>query len=258
MLGRAAAEAQRRVGRQGVGIELCAQVGQLRRLVVEGRGGRGATQRQGMAQLFMQRFLVGFVAVQLQAGRAQAQRIEAALYHFQSRHLFGHEQYFLPGPNGFGQQVGNGLRLAGAGRPLYHQVAAFLHGQERQQLRRIGIQYLVQLGGGAFRVQKGVFAHARRGILKPGFGPQQRPNGWMLQQGRCTIGRRWPESRVQVAVQHQLAEREEAQGDAIGFYCPTGAARYGFAHGGEVVAQGLFFQVRQWQLNAEIGLEPRL
>ena len=200
LLGTAAAAGQGRVHGVGIVIQCLAVAGQQGGLV-GGLGGRGgAAQGQSMTQVGQHGFFVGLVAVQLQAGRAQAQGIKAALHYFEGRHFLGHEQHRFARPDGLGQQVSNGLRLARARRPLNQQVAPLVHRQQRQQLRRVGIEHLVQLGGGGVGIQQSLVAGTGRGILKTGPRAQQRLDGRVAQQR----GRRGPAGRVEVAVEQQL------------------------------------------------------
>ena len=83
--------------------------------------------------------LLRLVAVQLQAKGAQARRIEAAAHHFERSEFFGHEQDPLAPRHGRGDQVGDGLGLAGAGRPFDHQVTAIDGVDQSAVLGAVGV-----------------------------------------------------------------------------------------------------------------------
>ena len=71
--------------------------------------------------------------------------VESPLHDFESRHLLGDEQHFLVLGDRFGDQIGDGLRLAGSGWALNDQVAA-LHGiDDGKSLRTVGIDDLVSI-----------------------------------------------------------------------------------------------------------------
>ena len=84
------------------------------------------------AQFVEEGALVSLVAVEFEAGVADAGRIEPALNHLERSHLLGHEQDSLPVTNSGRDNIGDGLALAGPGRALDDHIAPaanLVHGQ---------------------------------------------------------------------------------------------------------------------------------
>ena len=102
--------------------------------------------------------------MQLEAGVAQADRVEPSLDDLERGELLGDEQDRLAAPDRVGDQVGDRLRLAGPGRPLDHQVPPPVHVEDRQQLRAIGVDDLPRLLHRQKGVQMRLLVHLRLGF----------------------------------------------------------------------------------------------
>ena len=75
--------------------------------------------------------------MKLQTERRQPDLGEAPVYYLKSRHLLGDEQDGLALRQRVGNDVGDGLGLAGAGRAFQHEVASRVDRADRFELRRI-------------------------------------------------------------------------------------------------------------------------
>ena len=78
--------------------------------------------------------LVGAAAVEFEADRAKPDAAQAGVDHVEGGHLLRDEQDRLPVMHCTGDDVGNRLRLAGAGRTLHHEVAARANGLDDDRL----------------------------------------------------------------------------------------------------------------------------
>ena len=67
---------------------------------------------------------------------------------------------------GLGDHVGDGLRLAGAGRALDHQVHSLVHVQQSQGLRAVGVDHVIAVARGQDRVQVVVAADEGRRFVE--------------------------------------------------------------------------------------------
>ena len=72
-------------------------------------------------EFFQNRALIDLVRMQFERQRAESNLPQAAVDDVQGRHLLGDEQDLLPSRHGGGDDVGDGLRLARAGRPFDHE-----------------------------------------------------------------------------------------------------------------------------------------
>ena len=78
---------------------------------------------QNPVQLGQDDRLPGFVGMELQAERIQADLIQPFLDNLERRLLFGHEEHPLALVKRIGDNVGNGLALAGSGRAVHDETA---------------------------------------------------------------------------------------------------------------------------------------
>ena len=86
--------------------------------------------------------------MKLQTEGSQSQLGEPVLHHLQSRHFCGHEQHLLVSVQRRSNNVGNGLGLSGARRPLQHK-AFTRHGRHyRIELAGIRLNGLADLTKG--------------------------------------------------------------------------------------------------------------
>ena len=97
--------------------------------------------------------LTRFARMQFQAELAQPHFAQAAIDHVERGNLFRHEQHALAFGQALGDQVGNGLALAGAGRADQHEVLALGACHHGRQLRRIGRQRAKGLLGRIVRIE---------------------------------------------------------------------------------------------------------
>ena len=79
--------------------------------------------------------LARLVGMQFQAELAQAHFPQAPVHHVQCRDFLGNEQHPLAFGHALGNEVRDGLALAGAGRADQHKVLAFDCGHHGRQLR---------------------------------------------------------------------------------------------------------------------------
>jgi hypothetical protein len=79
-----------------------------------------------------------------------------------------------------------------------------VHRQQRQQLRRVGIEYLVQAGGRAVGIEKRRVIQGGWGVGETIISTQQGLQGGVGQQA----GLGGPAGRVEVAVETELAEKK--------------------------------------------------
>ena len=110
----------------------------------------------------------------------------------------------------FADQVGYGLRLPGAGRPLDHQVAALDRVQDGERLRAVRVHHRMETRHSLGIVDVLVFADVGR-PLRESVAAEE-----LLHQrvvGRPASFR--PGLRIQVLVDEQLAEGEEVQVDLV-------------------------------------------
>ena len=84
-------------------------------------------------------FFIGFMAMQFQTEFAQSCFIQAVFDDIQGGHFFGDKEDGLAAIQAGGNQVGDGLGLAGAGRSLYHKIFALNRIYQRAVLGTVGI-----------------------------------------------------------------------------------------------------------------------
>ena len=217
-----AGAADRAVQDQGVPVQPLARrrqlLEQVARIVLAGRA-----ELERPLQLLEQALLVGAPAVQLLAELAEADLVEPALDHLERGHLLGHEQHALAGVHRRRDQVGDGLRLAGAGRALDDQVLAGARGLERLGLRGVGVEHVEGVPGGEALVQRRVVGR-RVGLGAKAVGQQRAQERPLGERG---LGR--PGRRVEVPVHQELGEREQAEHDVVGVDPKTGLGGHGLA-----------------------------
>ncbi|MNS64444.1 hypothetical protein D3C72_975710 [compost metagenome] len=221
---REAALADRRVDGLAIAVQALAQLvhqGELRRQIA---AHARPAELHGALQLAQERLLVGLVAVQLQAGVAQADGVQAPLHHLQSGHLLRDEKHLLARPDGLGDHVGDGLALARAGRPLNDQVAAALHIEHGEHLRAVRIHHGGQIQRPQVPVEVVLVIDGRAGLREAVL--QERANQRVL--GR--LGAVLPGLAVEVPVHQELAEGEKPQGDRIRLHPPAALPGDGGCH----------------------------
>ncbi len=76
------------------------------------------------------------------------------MHHLQRGAFLGDEQHLAPERQIVRDHVGDGLRLAGARRPVEHEVAAARRADHRGELRRVGGKRREQLGRRHLRVER--------------------------------------------------------------------------------------------------------
>ena len=84
-----------------------------------------AGEVEGALQLLQQVALGHLVGVHLQAEGVEADFRQTFLHHLQGCHLLGYEKHTAVVVQGVGDHVGDGLALAGAGRAVKDEAAAF-------------------------------------------------------------------------------------------------------------------------------------
>ena len=170
-------------------------------------------------------------------------------------HLLGDEQHATAPVHGAGDDVGDGLRLAGPGRALNDQVLAGHDLLDGDGLGAVGVGDVDQLGEGKDLVDPPVVSDQRR-VLHLLIVAQQD-----LAQDRMSgeLAWPWPVGWVQVPPEQELGEGEEAQQDFIAADAPAGPFADGRGDLGGVVGGRPVLVLRQvGQGEAEIVLQPGL
>ena len=185
-----------------VAIELVADRGQAH-VVAGDRGLRPPHSLEHAAQLGDRLALARLVRVQLEAEVAEAGAGEPALHHLERGLLLGDEQHALAGDQRLGDQVGDRLRLAGAGRALQHERPTVGGGQDRGELARVAVERREQLG------------QRQRAIERRGLGKRRLRRERVAGAGREVRDHRRAEQRVavlgQIGPHRELGEREDAE-----------------------------------------------
>ena len=257
LMQRAAAVADRRGHRRRMGVEPRPQRAEPlhHRIAI---GPRDIRKREGCAQLIQHGALRLLLAVQFEAGGAEPHRAEPALHHLQRRELLGHEQHAAAIQHGLGDDVHDGLRLAGAGRPLDHDVAALprrrlrgaADGFRRQGLAAIGVDHMVQRLDPDLGIHIGIVREGRRAAEHPA--ADQRGDDGVVEQARIGGG-------VQVAPHQELREAEQAERQPIRIHAPALAladrGRHRFRPTVGVVGLGVEIGQRQLELGGQLLAE---
>ena len=148
------------------------------------------------------------MAVQLQTGVADVDFVQPPLDHVERRHLLGDEQHLPVVGHGLGDQVRDGLRLAGSRWSLNDEVAAVLDVDDGEGLGTVGIDDMVRVGDTEMIVEMVVFGDGRVRLPEPVF-PEQGPNDGMI-AWPLALG---PRRGIEILVDEQLVEGEEAEVD---------------------------------------------
>ncbi|MCY4645369.1 MAG: hypothetical protein OXE73_00565 [Gammaproteobacteria bacterium] len=207
--------------------------------------------RQRALQLVQHDPLVGLVAVQLQTGVAQVDRVQAPLHDLQGGHLLRHEEDRAAAGQRLADQVGDGLRLPGARRPLDHQVAALDRVQNRERLRAVRVHHRMETRHPLGIVDVLVLADVGR--------PRRESVAAEELLHQRVIGRPAsfrPGLGIEVLVDEQLAEGEEVQVNLVALDRPALPARDRLPDPAQVVLHVEIFLGRHLrQPDAEILLE---
>jgi len=184
--------------------------------------------------------------VQFQAGGAEPDAAEAPLHHFQRRKLLRHEEHAAAIQHGLRDDVGDGLALARARRPLDDDVAGAAHGFRRQRLAAIDIHDVVQALDRDLGIHIGVVGEGRRGGQR--LPAHQRTHDRMGEQARVGRG-------VQVPPHQELLEAEQPDGEAISVHRPPLPPTQRRLHGIGPGAGFIGLDVEGGQGDAEFGGE---
>ena len=84
--------------------------------------------------------------MKFEADGSQLRRRQPFVHDFQRRHLLSHEENGFPAGHGAGDDVGNCLRLARAGRSLDHEVLAGQNLLDRDGLGTVRVRDMDQFG----------------------------------------------------------------------------------------------------------------
>ena len=237
LVGRETALADGLVDRPGVVVQSLPPVLE-QRPVAGGVLQAGLAQRHRASQLVQQSALVGGMAVQLQAGVAHVHAVQSALHHLEGGQLLRHEEHGLAPRHGLGDQVRDHLRLARPRRSLHDQVAPVLGVHDRQVLGAVRVQDVVDVGDGQVVVQVVVLGNRRRVLGKAAAAEE----GLHHRVPRRPLLRR-PHGGVQVLVDQQLAEGEEAQSHGSVVHAPAVFVGDGLADLPEVLRHVQLFAV---------------
>ena len=220
LVGRQFACCDRSVDRAGVVVQALAALLEEHEVLSAALGSRTA-QRQGALKLVENRALARLVAVQLETRVAQVHGVEAALHDLQGGHLLRDEENRLAAGERLAHQVRDRLRLARPGRSLDDQVEP-AHGVEhREGLRAVRVHDRVQAGPAEVAVDVRVLAEPG-GLVPEPLAAEEPPDDRMV--GRLVpFG---PALGVQVLVDEQLVEREEAKVDLVRLDRPAGLPRH--------------------------------
>ena len=112
------------VQRGGVGVQLPAEPRDLLRLLLIDRRSLYFRYLGCLTQLLQHVALFGLVGVQLQTERADADGVETLFHHLKRRHLLRDKQHRAALRKRVGDQRGDGLGFAGAGRAVEDKALA--------------------------------------------------------------------------------------------------------------------------------------
>ena len=218
------------------------------------RGGAlGPSQLERPLQLVEDRPLVRVVAVELEAGIAEVDRVQASLDDLERRHLLGDEEHGLPAGERLAHEIRDRLRLPGPRRSLDDEVPAGHGVDDREGLGAVGIDDRTEADSAGMSVDLLAVADRRRTGPEPA-ATQQRPQDGMVAR-LLVLG---PLVRVEVLVDEELAEREEGEVDRVGVHRPARLVLDGPGHGPEVGFHLKALLGEQFgQPDFEVGPEPR-
>ena len=190
--------------------------------------------------------------MQLQADVAETVLDQAIVHDRERRHLLGHEQDLLPVMHGGRHDVGDGLRLPGARRPLNHEIVSASNFLDCLGLRRIRIDDLDDLRRGQNPVE--LVVRTEQAVARiEALGEQAADQ---LTPGERDVR---PVARVEVAHHQKLGERKESELHRIRLHAPAGPSS---DHVGDLreIFRGQpvvgFFDLRQY--HAEVLLQSFL
>ena len=133
----------------------------------------------------------------------------------------------LPAWTAVGDQIGDGLRLAGPGRALDDQVLAGADRLERLRLRGIRVEHVEHRAGREALIEglvPGRIVGDRRGRRAKAVGQQR-----AQQRPGCERRLGGPGRRIEVPVHQELGEREQAKHDVVGVHPEARRAGHGLA-----------------------------
>ena len=189
------------------GVDLVARL--AHQVVLGVAHGVGLAFVQRALELGQHRLAIRLVGVQLQAQRTEAARLQPVVHDVQRRSLLGHEQHRLFVARGDGDDVGDGLRLAGSRRSLHHQVAPAAGGGDHLGLAGVRVQHVAKparVGEAAIEVFLRILAtQAAGGGLEAV--PQQLADQFLA--GGIGGGQLAVRHVAHVAPHHELGERVE-------------------------------------------------
>ncbi len=204
------------VQRPHIGVQLGTQC----RSLLAGKLPPGLLERlQAVArpiELLQHRQLAGLGREQVKAEIAQLGLFQPSLHHLQRRPLLGHEQHRAALRQRVGDDVGDGLALAGAGRPDHHEAGAGGGAGDGAGLRRVSLQRADQAGGFQLAIQPRRVAFTakadRAGQLVAGRARRidQPPHHRVAPQRLDPVG--------QILPHQELGERQVGQRDILGHF----------------------------------------
>lgn len=235
------------VKRAGVSVEPGAHALELVRVRRGCAGGRLGGERA--ANLGEYGALARLSAVELESEVAEPDRFEPPLDDLERGGLFGDEEHGAALAETLGDDVGDGLRLARARGPFDDATRAALGSQDGRLLARVGVENLKGIHGVNDVVEDGRVRNAvpdGSGVVNTREQPHER-----VGRERAALG---PGRRVEIAVDQQLREAEEAEVN-LGQDSPT-QRRDRRGDGGEigVEVEALLGRVERRQLDAKLPL----
>jgi hypothetical protein len=121
----------------------------------------GARLQRSVEPLRDQSF-VGCAAVEFKTKLLESGCLQPVMDDVERGHFFGDEKHRFAGMGGGGDDVGNCLRFAGAGRPVHNEIASRAHGFDDAGLRGIGVDHMDEIGRFENRVEFDVVRKQRR------------------------------------------------------------------------------------------------
>lgn len=160
MVGRHFRPADRPVEAFGDKLETIARLGQpLRNVEILAEF---AAAGEGALEFFRYETFAGGLAMQLEADIFEPDFAEAVSHDIERRHFLRDEKDFLSIVSGAGDDIGDRLRFACAGRPLNDEVAPCPRRFDHLDLRRIGVEDVVKIGRPQDLIELGGIERQRR------------------------------------------------------------------------------------------------